>query len=34
VVRANAGQTGALDAFIDAIAQHREYRRETDPPLV
>ena len=34
VIRANAGETSTLDAFIGAIAGHRVYQRETDPPVI
>jgi catalase len=34
LVRANAGDMRAFDAFISAIAKHRVYQRETDPPTV
>jgi catalase len=28
------GDTGMADAFVTAIAKHRHYERETDPPAV
>ena len=34
LIRAKAGDKGAFDAFIGAIAKHRVYQRETDPPAV
>jgi len=34
VIRADAGKISTLDAFIGAIACHRVYQRETDPPLI
>ncbi|MBK6805962.1 MAG: catalase [Betaproteobacteria bacterium] len=34
LIRANAGDKRAFDAFISAIAKHRVYQRETDPPAV
>jgi len=34
VIRAHADQSAALDAFIDAVARHRVFQRETDPPVV
>jgi len=34
LITANAGDAPAIDAFILAIAQHRVFERETDPPAV
>jgi len=34
LIRADAGDSGAVDAFITAIARHRAFQRETDPPAV
>ena len=34
VIRADASDPAAIDAFVNAIASHRVYRRETDPPIV
>ena len=34
LVRTRGGDPGGLDRFIAAIAAHRAYERETDPPLV
>jgi len=34
LIRANAGDKQAFEAFISAMAQHRVYQRETDPPAV
>jgi catalase len=34
LIRAKAGDKRAFDAFIGAIAKHRVYQRETDPPAV
>jgi catalase len=34
LIRADASEPAALDAFIGAIASHRVYQRETDPPVV
>jgi len=34
LVRTKGGDPGGLDRFIAAIAAHRAYERETDPPLV
>jgi catalase len=28
------GNDDALDAFVEALARHRHYERETDPPVV
>ena len=34
LIRADAGETAAVDRFIAAIASHRIYARETDPPVI
>jgi len=34
MIVASGGDRRALDAFIAAVAQHRHYMRESDPPLV
>ncbi|MBK7470420.1 MAG: catalase [Betaproteobacteria bacterium] len=34
LIRANPGDKRAFDAFISAVAKHRVYQRETDPPAV
>ena len=34
LIRADASEPAALDAFIGALASHRVYQRETDPPVV
>jgi catalase len=34
LIRSDAGEASAVDAFVAAIAGHRVYQRETDPPIV
>jgi catalase len=34
IVTGAAGEPGGVDAFIAAVAMHRHYARESDPPLV
>ena len=34
LIRTDAGNASAVNAFIAAIAAHRVYVRETDPPVV
>jgi catalase len=34
IVIGQSNGRGAADAFISALAQHRHFGRETDPPLV
>jgi catalase len=34
VVRGEARDKGLLDRFVAAVAAHRVYARETDPPAV
>jgi catalase len=34
IIAKTADAAGAYDAFVAALAAHREYRRETDPPRV
>jgi len=34
VIVSAGGDNAALDAFVNAVAKHRHYMRESDPPAV
>ena len=34
LITGSAGDARAVDTFIKAVAAHRHYARESDPPLV
>ena len=34
LIVAAGGDARSLDAFVKAVAQHRHYMRESDPPVV